>query len=195
MMTSRRRPIAPAREWNVRPVKPTTVSWIEFDAARGTALGLAREAGEAAASFRQRVEQALSDAVDKVQSFAAGAGDKAEQLAAQGRSVARDVYDYGRSTTADMRRRAGSMAGQARSMSSRTVDYMQDQPLLLGALGVTVGAAIGLLVPASRQERRVVGAMRENLMESAREAVGEAGQRAYPRGAVRHRHGAGGGAS
>ena len=62
-------------------------------------------------------------------------------------------------------------------MGSRTVDYVQDQPLLLGALGVTVGAVLGLMVPSSRHERRLVGAMRENFGETARLAVGEAGER------------------
>ena len=38
-------------------------------AARGAVLGIAREAGEAAASFRQRVEQALTAAADSVRSL------------------------------------------------------------------------------------------------------------------------------
>ena len=146
-------------------------------AARGAVLGIAREAGEAAASFRQRVEQALTAAADSVRSFASEAGDRAGHLADRGQAAARDAYEYGVSTAGEMRQRAGQMAGQARGMGSRTVDYVQDQPLLLGALGVTVGAVLGLMVPSSRHERRIVGAMRENFGETARLAVGEAGER------------------
>ena len=40
-------------------------------------------------------------------------------------------------------------------MCSRTVDYVQEQPLLLGALGITVGAGHRLLLPSWRYERRV----------------------------------------
>lgn len=146
-------------------------------AARGSVVGVVREAGEAAASFRDRVEHALSAAADRVRGMAADAGRGASEMAGRGQSMARDAYDYGRSAADDLGHRVGSMAGQARSMGNRTVDYVQDQPLLLGALGVTVGAVIGLMVPSSRQERRFVGAMRENLSETAREAASDYGQR------------------
>ena len=66
--------------------------------------------------------------------------------------------------------------GQMRDMGSRTVDYVQDQPLLLGALGITVGAAIGLLLPSSHYERRLAGSLRDSLGETARQMAGEAGQ-------------------
>ena len=146
-------------------------------AARGSVLGVMRDAGEAAASFGDRVEHALSAAADRVRSVAADAGRGASEMAGRGQSMAHDVYDYGRSAADDLGHRVGSMAGQARDMGSRTVDYVQDQPLLLGALGITVGAVIGLMVPSSRQERRLVGAMRENLSETAREAASDYGQR------------------
>lgn len=146
-------------------------------AARGSVVGVVREAGEAAASFRDRVEQALGTAADRVRGMAADAGRGASEMAGRGQSMARDAYDYGRSAADDFGHRVGAMAGQARSMGNRTVDYVQDQPLLLGALGVTVGAVIGLMVPSSRQERRFVGAMRENLSETAREAASDYGQR------------------
>ena len=41
-------------------------------------------------------------------------------------------------------------------MGSRTIDYLQEQPLLLGALGITVGAALGMLLPSSRYEREML---------------------------------------
>ena len=56
-------------------------------------------------------------------------------------------------------------------MGGRTVDYVQDRPLLLGALGVTVGAVIGMLVPASRYERRVAGSLRRRAGKTARDAA------------------------
>ena len=145
--------------------------------ARGAVLGMARDAGEAVASFRQRVERALVDAAGSVRSFVADAGERAEHLVDRTQAAARDAYDYGRDATSDMRRRAGVIADQARGMGGRTVDYMQDQPLLLGAIGITVGAVVGMMVPATRTERNLVGAVRENLEASARHAVGEAGER------------------
>ena len=145
--------------------------------AQGTVLGIAREAGEAAANFRERVERALRDAAHSVRNLAAEAGAGARRMGERGQSAARGFYDYGRSAAGDVGDRVGSIAGPARNLGGRTVDYVQDQPLLLGALGITVGAVIGMMVPSSRHERRLVGAMRENLSESARQIVGDAGQR------------------
>ena len=60
---------------------------------------------------------------------------------------------------------------QTREMGSRTATYLQDQPLLLGALGIALGAGLGLLLPASRYEREVVADMRRGLLDQADEAV------------------------
>ena len=103
-------------------------------------------------------------------------GESAGQLAERGQAAARDLYDYGAAATAGARDRAGSAMGQMRDMGGRTVDYVQEQPLLLGALGITVGAVIGLLVPSSRYERRVAGSLRDSLGETARQVAGDAGQ-------------------
>ena len=98
-------------------------------------------------------------------------------FADRGQAAARDLYDYGHAAASGMRDRAGGAVGQVRDMGSRTVDYVQDQPLLLGALGITVGAVIGMLVPSTRYERRIVGSLRDSLGDTAREVAGEARQR------------------
>lgn len=146
-------------------------------AARGTVLGLTRDAGEAAAAFRDRVEAAMSAAGEKVRSLASDAGDTLSHYADRGQAAARDFYDQGQAAARGMRDRADDAVGQVRDMGSRTVDYVQEQPLLLGALGITVGAVIGMLVPSTRPERRLVGSLRESLGDTAREVAGEARQR------------------
>ena len=145
--------------------------------ARGTALGLTRDAGEAAAAFRERVEAAMGAAAATVRSLASDAGDRLSHFADRGQAAARDLYDHGHAAARGMRDRADGAVGQVRDMGSRTVDYVQEQPLLLGALGITVGAVIGMLMPSTRPERRLVGSLRESLGASAREVAGEARQR------------------
>ena len=146
-------------------------------AARGTVLGLTRDAGEAAAAFRERVEAAMGAAAERVRSLASDAGDTLSQFADRGQAAARDLYDHGHAAARGMRDRADGAVGQVRDMGRRTVDYVQEQPLLLGALGITVGAVIGMLVPSTRPERRLVGSLRESLRDTAREVAGEARQR------------------
>lgn len=135
--------------------------------ARAAVLGLTRRAGEAAESFRRRVEEAMHATAHRVGEAMQGAADMAGEIAGRGRSAARDFYDYG-----------ASAASGAREMGGRTVDYVQERPLLLGALGITVGAVIGMLIPASRYERRVAGSLRQRFGETAREAAADARDRA-----------------
>ena len=146
------------------------------EAARASVLGLTRNAGEAMEGFRARVEEALGSAADSARSLAASAGDSASRLADRGREAVQGFYEQGASALHGVRDRAGDAAGQVRHFSSRTIDYVQEQPLLLGALGITVGAAIGMLLPSSRYERRMAASLRDSLGESARQVVGEAGQ-------------------
>jgi hypothetical protein len=66
----------------------------------------------------------------------------------------------------------------AQDLGSRTTSYLQEQPLLLGALGVTLGAALGMLLPSSRYEREMLGGVREGLRDTAAEAVRDVRDRA-----------------
>ena len=74
---------------------------------------------------------------------------------------------YGRDASDRARRGARSAAG---SME----DFVQEQPMVVGALGVAVGALIGALLPASRVEDRYVGEYADEAKRVAREQ-GEAG--------------------
>ncbi len=144
-------------------------------AARGKVLGISRQAGEASHGFRERVEEAMRAAAARVRSVADEAGSRAGRYAESGQSAARGFYRQGQSALSDARERAGQAVDQMRGMGDRTIDYVQEQPLLLGALGITVGAVIGMLVPASRYERRVASSLRGQIGEAAREMASDAG--------------------
>jgi len=147
------------------------------DAARASVLGLTRNAGEAAEGFRARIESALSSAVESARSLASSAGDTASSIVDRGREVAQGLYEQGSSALSGARGHAGDAAGQVRQFSTRTIDYVQEQPLLLGALGITIGAAIGMLLPSSRYEREVAASLRDSLGEQARQMAGDASHR------------------
>ena len=50
---------------------------------------------------------------------------------------------------------------------------VQEQPLLLGAIGLAVGAALGVSAPRTRQEERVMGETSRRMTEKAKEMGGE----------------------
>jgi len=145
-------------------------------------LGVARQAGEAAA-FRERVEQALSGAAgrarrlgDQALSVAAGAGQAVADAAGRAGAAAGELAGRGPSAAEGAREGAGGAGGQAGAPGSRAAAYLQERFLLLGAVGVAVGAGLGLVLPSSRPERRMLGSVREGVRGGAEEMVRGLGQ-------------------
>ena len=157
--------------------------------AKGTIVGVTRQIGEAAASFRERVEEAVAAASEGARragrealSFAGDAGTAAADVAGglvdRGEAGLRSVYDYGRSAAHGARDGADDALHRAQVLGSRATAYLQEQPLLLGAIGVTLGAALGMLLPSSRYEREMLGGVREGLRDTAAETVRDVRDRA-----------------
>jgi hypothetical protein len=46
---------------------------------------------------------------------------------------------------------------------------LTEQPLLLGALGIAIGAAIGAALPATEQEDRLFGSVRDKTLSEAKQ--------------------------
>lgn len=137
-------------------------------------VGAARPMGEAGPSRADRAAQGAGAAYEAAYETVGGALHDAAQAGGEG---LRDAAEGLRQTGAeamDGLRRAG------RDASGMVSDLMEREPLVLGALGFAVGAAIGAALPASELERRRLGAagaaLREKVeagVETAREAAGE----------------------
>ena len=172
-------------------------------AARGAVLGLKRSLDETIAGFRERVDAAVAAAADAYararaslsSSSATGGGgdttttkggrsamsslyergrDAAEDVYDYGRRAAGDAYDYGRAAVGGVAGSVSGGAGTATRGARGTISYIQDQPLLLGAIGVSLGAVLAMLVPPTRYERQLAGQLGEGVRGRAREAAGEA---------------------
>jgi hypothetical protein len=144
------------------------------DVARGAVLGVLRQAGEAATAFRGRVEQALAGAAaqagrigDQAVSIAADAGQAVTDAVGRVGAMAGELAGRGQAAAEGVREGASRATVQARSFGSRTTSYLQEQPLLLGAVGVVAGAALGLLLASSRPERQMLEGARERARKRA----------------------------
>ena len=66
-----------------------------------------------------------------------------------------------------------TQSGEAGQQASRTSGGLQrmlkENPLTVGALGVGVGAAIGLAIPDTSKEHEVMGEARDTVVEKAQE--------------------------
>ena len=173
-------------------------SWARHDHDDDTP-GLAQRAGDAASRAGGRVSGAASSAGSTVAGKAKGA---AGAVSDAGHSVASGARDFTSSTAdraAQLRRRLAegtedlseaarerviaaresavraraSAASYGREGRDRAVDIFEDQPLVVGALALAVGAAIGAALPRSRTEDRYMGQHRDQLMADAERIFAE----------------------
>ena len=149
-----------------------------------------QEAGETVDQWRERVvntsvEQA--DGIDqqyrqltrsasnwrndlqlKLMSVKQEAGESAEQWRDRVASTSAEQAD---NLEYQYRQARQQMMAQGRQQVRATKNWMQEQPLVAGALGIAAGALIGALLPSSRVEDELVGDRADSLKSSlARQA-------------------------
>ena len=65
--------------------------------------------------------------------------------------------DVGHSTSERARQAGHGVAEQAGRAQNAIAQVMREQPLIVGAVGLTIGAIIGASLPRSRKEDEVMG--------------------------------------
>lgn len=131
-----------------------------WDDTSSTAGGLAETARAAGSDALDSVRDAAgslraagSDALDSLRDHAVSAGE-----------TARDLRAAGEERLAGLGHGAADLGHQARRTFA---DVLDREPLVIGAIGVAVGAAIGALLPASELERQHLGSTGEALRDKA----------------------------
>jgi len=111
------------------------------------------------------------------------AGDKVSGLVAD----ARDKVSGAASSMSDLGRNVADRAGEYGERAQRSfAQILEREPLLLGAAGLLVGAAIGAALPGTEIEDRMVGPMRDKVLDKSKalaqsgmQQAGEVAQTAY----------------
>jgi ElaB/YqjD/DUF883 family membrane-anchored ribosome-binding protein len=107
--------------------------------------------------------QAVERARDRAGETATQVQDKAGQVASQAQDRVSRLGDRARY--------------QARRASGGFQRMLQENPLAVGALGVGVGAAVGLAIPETTREHEVMGEARDTFVEKAQEKAQDAQER------------------
>lgn len=128
--------------------------------------------------------------------MAEGAKDKASHLSDQASHLsdkARDTRhqlgerahhlgDNVRDTTSHLQHGAQSslhdMSNRARHMGSQSSDFIQEHPLVVGAIGFALGAALGGIFPATKKEDEYMGEYRDRVLHKAAEVGQEQADKA-----------------
>lgn len=108
-------------------------------------------------SLRDRAGEYASTARETVGEYAATARDAAGQYASTAREA---VGEY-----------AQSARVSARRAQEATADWVTDNPMAAGAIALAVGAAIGMSLPSTDYEDRVMGEKRDRAWERASAAA------------------------
>ena len=122
-----------------------------------SASGLASQAAGAASGAYEAVSGAAGAAADKVASGASAASDHAASFTHEAQHRASMI---------------GSSVGSSVSASSQGLQrLLHDQPLVLAALGVAFGAAVGALLPITQVENQLLGSSSDALQQKAKSAA------------------------
>jgi hypothetical protein len=167
------------------------------DVARGAASGMASAAAGAAGAAKQAAAGAVGAAKQAVAGAAVAAGDRvagtvssARESVTGGVEAAKETLDaatdrlqsgvdQGQEAFEARRRQAGEMAdelsGQARTMAEDArqsiARLIEEQPILMAALGAALGAAVGAALPLSQAEKDLLGETAAKALGAGREAL------------------------
>ena len=137
-----------------------------------------RGASESVRDAASRYADAASSALEETKDAAARSADAVRSGMDQLREGAMAGYRRARRAT----RRTANAIGDSSSAMARTlqdrggdlVDFCREQPLVLGGIGLAVGAALGAMLPASEVEDELVGEASDDLKERTRHVAAKA---------------------
>jgi ElaB/YqjD/DUF883 family membrane-anchored ribosome-binding protein len=121
---------------------------------------------EKGSEWRAQAERKSRNAVGKASELGHRIGDRTSAMADRARSIGSQTRDR----VSDIGHRSQEQYYRAKDGVSRMVD---EQPLMVGVLGLAAGALLGALLPSTRRENEMMGRTRDDLLDKAKEAVGE----------------------
>ncbi len=157
-----------------------------YDSARGAAGSAYGTARDAAGSAAGGVSHAASSAAGGVSHAASSAAEGVSHAAGAAYGSASHAARYAADTASEYAYAARRHAAYYGSSTWRRLDNMlEEQPLVMGALALAAGAAIGGALPRTRTEDEYMGEYSDEAWENARDmAMSEAEKARRVAGAV-----------
>lgn len=148
---------------NERPGQYARSDWQTTDQGQGMGSQVQQKASQVASQAQDKIGQMTDQAQDKIGQMTDQAQDKFGQVTDQAQET------FGQWTDAAQQ--------QAHQVKSRLAQTLDENPLLVGAVAVALGAAIGLSLPRTPQEDQIMGPMRDNLMDKAQSTASDTMQK------------------
>jgi hypothetical protein len=171
-----------------RPVSFGTTSQ-----ARGGSAGTYGDTTDSGKTMSEKAGDATEGVKDRLGAAGAALRDKGERAGAAIRGTGeragaalRDTGDAASRYGRGFRRRARHYGDQASESAGRYgrrarrsfLDTLEEQPLVLGAIGIAIGAALGAALPPTEREDELMGESRDELKHRAETVAREQGEKA-----------------
>ncbi|MDQ2669326.1 MAG: DUF3618 domain-containing protein [Gemmatimonadota bacterium] len=124
-----------------------------------------------AADVRERVSEKTSHARERVAETTSHARERIGETASSARDTVAEKARAARMRAGDLRHGAADRARRTRGWAEHQMD---ENPLVMGAAIMALGAVVGSLVPTTRKEDELIGRKRDELMDRARSTMHEA---------------------
>lgn len=127
---------------------------------------------------KERVGDMASRGKEQVEDLASRGRERAGEIASRAKEGAREVRGRLQERASALGHRVSDFGHDARvrfeRAQHRTRDFAHENPFALAGLAIAAGVGIGLALPASTTEKRLLGPTRGRLMSEARGYLGEA---------------------
>lgn len=162
-------------------------------AASGVASAASRTASDTASTVSAAASRAASSVAGTVRDTATNVADRVTNTAAEVQEQASERYaamkdkvdsqiDSGRREMHDRRDQAADMASAAQEKAATLAEQtrqsvahlLEEQPILMAALGAALGAAVGAALPLSKTEKDMIGAAGARAVGAGRDAFASA---------------------
>lgn len=138
-------------------------------------LGVGSALGAGASSMKDSAGSAAGKVGDAASAGAAKVSDAVGSVADTASTAMHDMRDSASEHLADVSK-AGAEMGER--IKSTFLDALDREPLVVGALGVAVGAAIGAMMPVTPTERENLGEASMKMREEAESALSDGMEKA-----------------
>ena len=129
--------------------------------------GLAN-AGEAIRESGRNIGNKVQGIGSTVKETASTVKEKTSQAVEQVQDTAGQIADQVSDKTQQLSQQTAHLGEQTGRQMQQAYHVMEENPLVVAAAALALGAVIGLVLPATRRENEMVGDMRDQLMEKGK---------------------------
>jgi ElaB/YqjD/DUF883 family membrane-anchored ribosome-binding protein len=147
----------------------------------GTMHRTASAASEKGRDLKNKASETGHSLMDKASELGHRISDSTSSMTDRARDMTHSARDRMQGSSSDARARASEISQRSQQQYYRAKDsfgrMLDEQPLVLGILGVAVGTLLGAALPSTRREDQMMGSTRDDLLEKAKHTASQQADR------------------